>query len=202
MSEARGFSLGNQPLPLVAVNGKDAPVARIFSLFHELTHVILRNTGLCDLHEYDADQSSVEVYCNRVAAEMLVPEESLLRRVTDRPDRTDEWSDDELRELAGTFQVSREVILRRLLTMGFTSEAYYRQKRANMLAEYRSRSTTGGGFLPYYRRVLRDNGIAFTSLALSAYRNEVISSIELSRLLGDIKLQHIPAIERTLETTG
>ena len=200
VSEARGFSLGDQPLPLVALNGKDAPVARIFTLFHELTHVILSNTGLCDLHEYDADQSSVEIFCNRVAAEVLVPEESLLHRVTDRAEGTDEWDYTELRELASAFRVSREVILRRLLTLGFTSEAYYRQKRAEMIAEYQSRTSTGGGFLPYYRRVLRDNGIAFTSLAISAYRDEVISSLELSRLLGDIKLQHIPSIERSLES--
>ncbi|HMB52328.1 MAG TPA: ImmA/IrrE family metallo-endopeptidase, partial [Thermoanaerobaculia bacterium] len=41
VEEARGFSIGEHPLPVIAVNAKDAPRARIFSMLHEIAHLTL-----------------------------------------------------------------------------------------------------------------------------------------------------------------
>jgi hypothetical protein len=35
-TEARGFSIGDEPLPAIVLNGKDAPTGRTFTLLHEL----------------------------------------------------------------------------------------------------------------------------------------------------------------------
>jgi transcriptional regulator with XRE-family HTH domain len=48
-SEMRGFSFGDGPAPVVALNGADWPRGKIYSLLHELTHVGFRTNGLCDL---------------------------------------------------------------------------------------------------------------------------------------------------------
>jgi hypothetical protein len=61
--EARGFSLAERPLPAAVANIKDSPRARSFTLIHELTHVALRESGVCTLD----DAERVEVFCNRVA---------------------------------------------------------------------------------------------------------------------------------------
>jgi Zn-dependent peptidase ImmA (M78 family) len=79
VTEARGFSLGEQSPPLVALNGKDSPRAKVFTLFHELARLTLGASGVCDLHSSGDDlRSRVETYCNQVAAEALVPVAALL----------------------------------------------------------------------------------------------------------------------------
>src|SRR6202044_2284517 len=59
LAEARGFSISLRPLPVAVVNIKDAPRGRIFTLLHELVHVMLNDGGICDLHDAD-----IEAYCN------------------------------------------------------------------------------------------------------------------------------------------
>ncbi len=52
VSETRGFSSSDTPLPAVVVNIKDSPAGRCFTMFHEVAHVMLREGGLCDLDHH------------------------------------------------------------------------------------------------------------------------------------------------------
>jgi Zn-dependent peptidase ImmA (M78 family) len=199
VSEARGFSLGEIPLPLIAINGKDSPHGRIFTLFHELTHLVIGISGLCDLYDNNGSDINhkIEVYCNEVAANVLVPSNDLLNHVITISNKSYEWEDWKILELSKYYSVSREVILRRLLENGKTSIEFYRIKRKEY-SKPPEKEKEGGGFLPPYKRILRDNGSKFTALSISAYHNEKISSLDLSRILGGIKLKHIPSIEEAL----
>lgn len=79
LSLMRGFSIGERPFPVVGINGKDSPRGRIFTLIHEVVHIVLQNGGLCDLQESDSTINGfLETYCNQVAAEVLVPGDTLL----------------------------------------------------------------------------------------------------------------------------
>jgi Zn-dependent peptidase ImmA (M78 family) len=198
VSAARGFSLVDRPFPLVAINGKDSPRAKVFTLFHELGHIVLRVSGLCDLHETNGRVDVIEPFCNRVAAEALVPSDDLLEDPLVTQHHNVEWQDWQVRELATSYGVSPEVLLRRLLTLRLTSEAFYRAKREEYLRTYADFPRDGGGFFPYARRVLRDNGVAFSSLVLQAYEADLITPTEVSRFLGGIKLRYIPDIEEAL----
>jgi hypothetical protein len=51
--EASGFAIAADVLPIIAVNRKDPPTRRTFSLLHELTHLLLKVSGVSDL-ETDA----------------------------------------------------------------------------------------------------------------------------------------------------
>src|SRR6185295_8631137 len=51
VSEMRGFSISEMPLPAVAANIKDAVNGRIFTILHEFVHLMVREAGLCDLVE-------------------------------------------------------------------------------------------------------------------------------------------------------
>jgi Zn-dependent peptidase ImmA (M78 family)/transcriptional regulator with XRE-family HTH domain len=198
VSAARGFSLVERPFPLVAINGKDSPRAKVFTLFHELAHIVLKVSGLCDLHETNGRADVIEPFCNRVAAEALVPSGDLLAHPLVTQHHDVEWEDWRVRELATAYGVGQEVLLRRLLTLGRTSESFYRANREEYLRAYADTLRRGGGFLPYARRVLRDNGAAFASLVLQAYEADVITPTEVSRFLGGINLRHISEIEEAL----
>lgn len=84
LREARGFAIASSTLPVVAVNAKDHPHARIFSLMHELAHVALGQSGISDWSDATAEQArppeeqKIEVFCNRTAAAVLMPKEAFL----------------------------------------------------------------------------------------------------------------------------
>lgn len=203
MSEMRGFSLSVFPLPVAVVNAKDSPRGQIFSLLHELTHIALRQDGICDFNEdlpRDRDAQRVEVFCNHVAGAALVPSQQLLQHDIVKTNQSYEvWSRDELTALAKYFQCSREVVLRRLLIHNLTTRAFYVKKRDEFQQENKelSESKDSGFPVDYFRKVLNRNGYFFSRLVVDSYNREVITGPELSKLL-NMKLKHLDDISRAL----
>jgi Zn-dependent peptidase ImmA (M78 family)/DNA-binding XRE family transcriptional regulator len=132
-----GFSFSLQPLPVIAVNRKLKPNGRTFTMLHEFTHLLLGEGGVCDLDEdllRPGLEQSIEIFCNHVAGAALVPKSDLLGHPLLRNDRrTGEWSDETIEALARHFSSSAEVVLRRLLTFGWTTQTFYNQKRREYL---------------------------------------------------------------------
>lgn len=198
LDEMRGCSLALFPMPIVLLNGTDTALGRVFTLLHELTHLARHESGLCDVIEErdrSKDVQRIEVFCNHVAGAALVPQDVLLRHalVQGASSRT-EWTDDQLATLRSDFGASREAVLRRLLIMGKTSQAFYQRKRDEFLKQYEQvRDKDEGGFVPFPRKVVLGNGRLLTSLVLDAYEARAITGSELSRVLGT-KLDHLPAI--------
>jgi Zn-dependent peptidase ImmA (M78 family) len=201
VEEARAFSIVDDRFPVVDVNGKEKPYPRIFSLMHELCHVVLRRGGISDFHERDpeAADTRVEVYCNRFAGSLLVPAEALLgESLVMRATASSTWGDDELAELARYYAVSREVILRRLLILGKTSEAFYRNKRRELTTRQRTEDESEqGGFLAPPRNAIRAVGQPFARIVLGAYYEQSITLSDVSEYLG-VRVKHLKAIEGLL----
>jgi len=196
--EARGFSIAERPLPVIAANNDDPYVARSFTVIHELVHVALHEGGLCDLN----DAARVERFCNHVAGAVLVPSLALLGEDIVREHGSDpEWSDNELRRLARRYRVSREVILRRLLILGRTDERFYASKRQELLDEYERRtepepSETSWGPSPATMAVVR-TGRYYARLVLSSYSHGGITASDVAAHLG-VRMKHVPSVERAV----
>jgi len=159
--EGRAFALSDDRFPLVVLNSNDTYHGRIFSLFHEYAHVSLHESGICDWSEKG---KTTEKFCNRFAGEFLVPQDALLAHPAVAGQRVRRlWDEDELSILARFFRVSREVVLRRLLTLGLTSQAFYEQKHRLWESELRGKKGKSGRRVPA-RQCIRQNGIPFTSL--------------------------------------
>ena len=199
VEEARGFSLAEVPFPVIALNGKDSPNGRTFSLVHEFTHLLLNQPGISDQREYRGTRSPnqrTEVFCNYVAGSVLVPREELERvRVVQSASPRTRWDDNVLQHLAQEYSVSREVLLRRLLIIGKTNQRFYEAKRA----EYARLKDRGQrrGFLTVPMRVIREVGQPFLRVVLNAYYRQVITSSDISEYVG-ARLKHLPAIEHRL----
>ena len=69
-----------------------------------------------------------------------MPKDALLAQpgVAEQGLRSEGWSDGQISDLARRFNVSREALVRRLLTFDRTTNAFYTRKRSQYLAEYQA----------------------------------------------------------------
>jgi len=192
VEEARGFSLTESSLPVIVLNAKDAVTARLFTLMHELAHLMLHDGGICDLGDND-----VEVYCNAVAGNALVPADRLRQAVATSVHRGGTtWNDDELEDLAHRFAVSPEAIIRRLLDAGLTTQKAYQSKRDEYLKHYADtakKKSRGAPSQPVL--VLSRAGLSFARLVLEGYHQDRLTLSDVSDYLS-VNLKHLPEIER------
>jgi Zn-dependent peptidase ImmA (M78 family) len=159
---------------------------------------MLGESGICDIQEEyqrHPSEQEFEVFCNNAAGAALVPKEYLLNEsiVVAKSD-IEAWTDDELTALSRKFKASREVILRRLLISGRTTEQFYRFKHEQFQVEYEIFKKKPEGFVPPYLKAISGAGLTFVRLVLNGYHQEKITSSDLSDYL-EIKLKHLPKIE-------
>jgi Zn-dependent peptidase ImmA (M78 family) len=159
---------------------------------HELGHLVLQDGAMCDAEVMgDVRFNPIEVWCNEFAAELLVPTEDFEPRAREYPYNS-EWPREALRELANRYKVSQEVIYRKLLTLGRTTQEAYQKWRDAYRPPEQPKKSTGGPEWPV--RVVSNSGRTFVALALAAYTTNQITASTLAGHLG-AKLKHLPRIQ-------
>lgn len=179
VDEFRGFALVDDHAPLLFVNAGDAKAAQMFTLVHELAHLWLGAGGVSGTDQLLPSENKVERYCDRVAAEFLVPEPEMRKAWEDAKE-----ADDPFVRLARLFKVSPVVVARRALDLDligrpryFDFYAEYR-KRAMLGAEHRK---AGGNF---YRTLGLRLGKRFPAAVYSAAKGGRLAFREAYRLTG------------------
>jgi Zn-dependent peptidase ImmA (M78 family) len=148
--EFRGFALADRRAPLVFINGADSKSAQMFTLAHELAHLWLGASAVSDAGAAPiAGHRREEVWCNAVAAELLVP---LAALAAER--RRNEALDDTLQRLARQFKVSTLVILRRILDAGWIDRARFDAAWKAETARLHDMGRTAAGGGDFYRTTL------------------------------------------------
>lgn len=77
VEEFRGVALSDEYAPLIFINGADAKSAQMFTLVHELAHIWLGESALTDTGVISQPSENIESWCDRAAAEFLVPAREL-----------------------------------------------------------------------------------------------------------------------------
>ncbi|WP_256209437.1 ImmA/IrrE family metallo-endopeptidase [Pseudidiomarina donghaiensis] len=117
--EFRGFAIADDHAPVIFINATDTPQAQIFTLLHEFVHLLINESGVSDLSH--RNENRIEKFCNRVAAEFLVPTDEF---VSLWDVQHEDWRVN-LPQLESHFHVSQWVIARRALENRFISEQQY-----------------------------------------------------------------------------
>jgi Zn-dependent peptidase ImmA (M78 family) len=180
VDEFRGFALADDLAPLIFVNGDDSKAAQMFTLAHELAHILLGETGVSDLGLGTIPTLPTERWCNQVAAELLVPMNELRESYeSDIPVPT------EIQRLARKFKVSTLVALRRLFDAGYVSEAalwqLYREEQARLRSLKPEGRKQGGD---YYNSLGARTSKRFARAIIGSTLEGFTSFPEAFRMLG------------------
>lgn len=204
----RAYALTAKLAPVITVSSRDYRNAIIFSLFHELAHLLLSQSSTCNDLEFRSKSSSlndkVEIYCNRFAGAFLVPADPLLRHRLIGNQSLRSLEDNNIRELAHYFGVSREVILRRLVILERLDISFYRRWKDEQKEYWKEREPPkkgGGGKDTYKYKIINSQGAAYIDTVLSAYSDNLISLSEASEYLA-VKAKYVHELQEFLSKEG
>jgi len=178
-----GFCLLDDEFPIIFINNSNSFTRQIFTLLHELGHILFWVNGVTDVDEtylfyMDNTEQKVEILCNQFASEFLVPDNEFKKDI--------EWYKaegiDAVSDIAYQYSVSREVILRKLLDKNIISKSLYLKKSRDWNQDYlRNKKKASGG--NYYLTRVAYLGEFFTKAAFTQYHKGRIGKAELANHL-------------------
>lgn len=185
-----GFCLYDDVLPIIYVNNSTTKTRQIFTLFHELAHLLFCTSGIdvADQSYIDrlgVENKDVEILCNRFAAEFLVPD-AVFDSLVAKANATQEHA----AKIADQLKVSREVIYRKMLDRGWVSQAEY-QAATSAWARQKKAQSDGGN---YYYTQIAYLGNAYIELALKRYHQGRFDGAQLAGYL-NIKPKSLESFE-------
>lgn len=187
--EFRGFALVDSLAPVVFVNGADTKAAQIFTLAHEIAHIWLGKTALSNSHLGAIQTNKVEQWCNKVAAEVLVPSDTLREQFRHETDLSIESNlNIELKRLAHYFKTSTLVVLRRIHELDFLSWEEYRSAYRSELQRVISLERTASGGGNFYNNLLVKVSKPFACAVITSTLEGRTLYTDAFRMLGIKKL--------------
>jgi Zn-dependent peptidase ImmA (M78 family) len=197
-NEYSGFCIYNKKYPIIFINNSMPFPRQIFTLFHELGHLLYHAGGI-DFRSQNIVQTfaeqylTVEVSCNRFANEFLVPQyifDSLQPKI----------SEIYFQELADLFSVSREVILRKYLERGLIDKNYYAQMAEKWMKQAQQKEENESGGIYYYTKKAY-LGERYINLVYSSYYQNKISLDHVSEYL-NVKSKNLSTFEHLVMEGG
>jgi Zn-dependent peptidase ImmA (M78 family) len=136
---ARGFSIFSEDAPLIAVNTHWNAAARVFTLIHELAHLVSRTNSVCigiDSGRDVAPSTDLERWCETVGAAVLLPASADLQFVGQQQVGLEVAG-----KVARRFRVSLRAAALRLIQLGLATWNLY----GSLPPASDSKPTGGGG---------------------------------------------------------
>lgn len=171
MDEVHGFCFTDSLPYAIVTNSNHSYAGRIFTIFHELAHILRHQSGMC-LHEKATEKQKEEWECNAFAGKFLAPSNLI--------EKTDDLND--IKSYASKLNISREVYLRRLKEENLISDMKFFKLLDQIKATYKSTPKKGGFVKPEVKsRATR--GETFFNMVLDAMYNNQISYTKASNVL-------------------
>jgi Zn-dependent peptidase ImmA (M78 family) len=173
-----GFCLYDDVFPIIYVNNTTAKQRQIFTIFHELAHLLFHTSGIdTDGEDYlpllDGESRRIEVIANRFAGQILVPDDAFEQVMVGQ-----DASEATARVLATQFNVSWLVIYRKFHDRQLISDQEYTQA-LGWQREERGRNTGGD----YYNNQMAYLGRPYIGMALREFYKNRITETQLAEYL-------------------
>lgn len=165
VEECRGFVLVDEIAPFMFINNSDYKSPQMFTIVHELAHIWTGHSAGFDFRKLRPADNPIEILCDKVAAEFLVPANSFNAVWQKNPDT---------KYASRYFKVSEIVIARRALDTGkWTQDEFFRFYDEYISREFTKKENqeSGGNFYATTKKRL--------SVAFAAHVNNAVKSGKL-----------------------
>lgn len=197
-----GFCLVDEHLPVVYLNNSTTKTRQIFSLLHELAHLLLSMNGLSKFDTSYIDrlpqtEKRLERFCNAIAAEVLIPASDFAEQEKPFPANVEKASEELFSGLASRYGVSREAVLRRFLDQERVTASFYENQAKRWAAQ--KKESSGGSWYLNQGAYLSDR---FAKEVISRHYRHQITLEQAADFLG-IKPKNFAGFEeRVLQGAG
>lgn len=202
LRQMRGISLLRAVLPVVGINSKDHPLARGFTLLHEIAHLMLVNGGdeTVSIHEHRkaSEWSAVERFADSVAAATMMPRDAILADEDILAHKGSAWADDEVKQLAWRYRVSPVAFMTRLVTLDLISWSFYGAWRETWEKQWENRpKPKQKGGPSRTDTILSRVGPTYAALVVDSLSRDLITPLVASDAL-DLKVHHLERLKSAL----
>lgn len=159
LNEARGYAIYDDYAPLIFINTNDSEKGKIFTLFHELAHIVLSSSGISS-YAYNTN-NDIEQRCNIIAGEILMP--------------NFKWNknkdiESNINIIINTYpNASKLAIATKALINKYISYDSYKNYKKLQLEKLKTQKKTSGG--DYYNTTTNRNSKLFTKIILTQTLN-------------------------------
>lgn len=204
-NEIQGFAIADDFAPFLFINSDDWNAPQLFTLVHELSHLWIAETGISNDVEpslkNESDNNPIELFCNEVAANALIPKEFF-----DSLDIKAFEDSKEVHKNAKMIGVSSFALLVRALKLNIISISTYKHLKQSADIEYneflkreeakkiKQKENEKPGGPNYFLLQLNRNSRLFTQTVLDAFRGGIIEPTMASNLL-NIQVNKFPKLE-------
>jgi Zn-dependent peptidase ImmA (M78 family)/transcriptional regulator with XRE-family HTH domain len=174
-------------LPIILLNGKESNSGKIFTMFHEFAHLLLKHTSYNKDVLYEKEKE--EVWCNKFAANILMPKnlvDSKFKNI--KPNNLYK----NIQALATEFSVSFEAFLIRLVNLNLINTTEFNELK-DKYQQTNNKKTSG--IKSYDIDCIKRNGKPYLSLVIEAIHADIIhkkhwgsyTKLNPIRYIGDIE---------------
>lgn len=179
VDECRGFVLVDDFAPFMFINNADGKAAQLFTIAHELAHIWTGYSAGFDFRKLQPANDPIEVLCDKVAAEFLVPEKTFNEQWAKNPG---------ISSASHFFKVSEIVIARRALDTGKISKGqffqFYEQYKNREFVKKQNQGS-GGDFFATARKRLSVTFAAHVNNAVKTGQLLYRDAYKLTSMKGD-----------------
>jgi Zn-dependent peptidase ImmA (M78 family) len=179
VDECRGFVLVDDIAPFMFINNADSKSAQMFTIVHELAHIWTGHSAGFDFRKLQPADDPIEILCDKVAAEFLVPKIAFNAKWNVNPN---------IRSASRYFKVSEIVIARRALDTGkLTKSEFFEFYNEYINREFikKENQPSGGNFYATTRKRLSVTFAAHINNAVKTGQLLYRDAYKLTSLKGD-----------------
>ncbi|HXE95839.1 MAG TPA: ImmA/IrrE family metallo-endopeptidase [Dongiaceae bacterium] len=195
-----GFCLSDASFPIIYLNNSTTKTRQVFSLMHELSHLLLSINGISKfdksyINDLSQREKAIEQFCNAISAEILIPITDFNEQ-TKNLEHVEHLDENVFADLARRYGVSREAILRRFYDQGRVGQKCYEEKSEHWKGQQKQ-----GGRGNYYATQNTYLSERFAKEVVTRYYRRQFSVEQASDFLG-IKPKNFPGLEQRIMQGG
>lgn len=187
----RGYCLYDKYAPVIFLNNQDSYKGKIFTLLHELAHILYGKNGII---LSDNEHQKLEKTCNFIAGEILIPKSSLLERWDKKLNIS--HNVDSLQHIFNL--ASNEAIATKAINLKLVSQKQYKEYMQECSARPIKKPFAKNTQENTFKTIIKENSKNFVEAIIAQTHNNKLDFKTAMDYLGVKEMKHFRGMQEVL----